>query len=107
MATFASIILGLIIGCYIHAWSIFGVDVVTALGKNAKFQTVISDFQKKPGITDQTKTILVVTAAAAWNESLQSLVAFFEIWAFIFFATRLDIRMVVFGFLIFKIYLLL
>ena len=50
MATFASIILGLIIGCYLHAWSIFGVDVVTALGKNAKFQTVISDFQKKPGI---------------------------------------------------------
>jgi len=50
IATFASIVLGLVIGCYLHAWSIFGVDVVTALGKNSKFQTVISDFQKRPGI---------------------------------------------------------
>ncbi len=56
MPTVASIILGLIIGCYLHAWSSFGVDVVTALGKNAKFQVVISDFQKKPGIgNDDTK----------------------------------------------------
>lgn len=50
LSNFISIALGFLLGCYLHAWSIFGVEVVAALPKNASFHKVIRDFQTEPGI---------------------------------------------------------
>jgi hypothetical protein len=56
MSTILSILLGAILGCYLHAYSIFGVEVVAALPANASFQKVINDFQDEPGLSnDHTK----------------------------------------------------
>jgi hypothetical protein len=56
LSTILSILLGVILGCYLHAWSIFGVEVVAAVPANASFQKVINDFQDEPGLdNDDTK----------------------------------------------------
>lgn len=56
LSTILSILLGAILGCYLHAWSIFGVEVVAAVPGNASFQKVINDFQDEPGLAnDDTK----------------------------------------------------
>jgi len=50
VSTIVSILLGLSLGWYLRAWSIFGVKVVAAVPKNMSFQKVISDFQDEPGL---------------------------------------------------------
>lgn len=49
LSIIVSVLSGLILGCYLHAWSIFGVDVAKNMPGNIVFQKVIIDFQNEPG----------------------------------------------------------